>query len=106
MIAAELGVPGVVAACLLVAGVLLAGYKALLCSASSCEQAVYVGLAAVVLANMAAGVVSSQVFGDPFIGCFVPFLIGTVLSGARLQAVENTDTLEEDSPPCVAEKTV
>jgi hypothetical protein len=50
--------------------------------------------------------VSSQVFGDPFIGCFVPFLIGTVLSGARLQAVENTDTLEEDSPPCVAEKTV
>jgi hypothetical protein len=45
-------------------------------------------VASVVVANAAAAVVSSQIFGDPFIGCFVPFLIGVILAGVRLQPVE------------------
>jgi cell division protein FtsW (lipid II flippase) len=88
MLAAELGVPGLIAFALLLMGLVSAGFRALRHVGPASEQAVYVGVASVVVANAAAAVVSSQIFGDPFIGCFVPFLIGVILAGVRLQPVE------------------
>ncbi len=90
MIAAELGVPGLVAFGLLLLGLGASGFRALRQAAPASEHAVFFGVAAVVAANVAAAVVSSQIFGDPFIGCFLPFMMGVVLSGARLQPVQET----------------
>lgn len=91
MIAAELGVPGLVAFGLLLAGLIMAGFRALRQAAPTSEQALLVGVASLVIANLMAGLVSSQIFGDPFIGCFLPFLAGIVLSGIRLQQAEPPD---------------
>lgn len=85
MLAADIGIPGLVAFGLLMLSVMQAGYRALRHAGDSTEHAVLLGVGAVVLANMAAGVVSAQVFGDPFIGCFLPFLMGVVLAAARLE---------------------
>ena len=55
--------------------------------ASTPEYPLYAGLVALLLANALAGLVSAQIFGDPFVGIFLPFLVGVVLSGARLRPV-------------------
>lgn len=93
MLAAELGVPGLIVFILLLCGVLVEGYRALRNSSETPEYPLLVGIAGVVAANLSVGVVSSQIFGDPFIGCFFPFLAGIVLAGIRLA---RSDSAEEN----------
>lgn len=85
IIVAEIGVPGLIGFVILVAGFMAAALQALRGVARTSEQFVFVGVASIVGANIAAAVVSSQIFGDPFIGCFLPFLVGTILAAARVQ---------------------
>lgn len=95
MLVAELGVPGLI----LFIGVLGVALKyvwsALGFAATGPLHTVYFGLAAMCVANGVAGVVSAQVFGDPFIGLFLPFSVGLILSASRLQG--NT-TVGVESP--------
>lgn len=85
MIMAELGVPGLVAFLAMLVAFLVAGYNALKAAAGAPEYPLFLGMASVIIANLAAAVVSAQIFGDPFIGCFIPFLAGVVLAGKRLE---------------------
>mgnify|MGYP006291251047 CR=1 FL=1 len=45
---------------------------------------VYAGLSAFMAANVSAGIVSAQVFGDPFIAALLSFSLGMALSAARV----------------------
>jgi O-antigen ligase len=85
MLVAECGIPGLLAFLAVVVALLRGMYRALQHSAQTTEHAIFYGLAALVLANGAAGIVSAQVFGDPFVGVFLPFVIGATLSGIRLR---------------------
>lgn len=84
-IMAELGVPGFACFLLVVAALLAASFRVLRQISATPEHPVHFGLSAFVLANAIGAVVSAQIFGDPFIGAFLPFLVGLVLSGARLE---------------------
>ena len=85
MLMVEFGIPGFIAFFLVAAALARRGWRALRVVAMTPAHTVFFGLAAMVIANTAAGVVSAQIFGDPFIGCFLPFVIGLVLSGTRLR---------------------
>ena len=49
---------------------------------------IYFGLTALLVANLMMGVVSAQIFGDPWISTLLPFTFGLLLSGYRLQVEE------------------
>jgi hypothetical protein len=85
---AELGVPGFVGFIILGVALLRALAVDLRRAADSSLYAVFSGLAAVVIANGAAGIVSAQIFGDPFVAAFLSLLIGIVLSSARVRYVD------------------
>lgn len=85
---AELGVPGLIAFLAVLAVLFMASWKALKRVAPFPIRIVFFGLAAMIVANGIAGIVSAQIFGDPFIGTFLPFVVGLVLSGVRLEAVD------------------
>ncbi len=46
---------------------------------------IYSGLTGILLANVGAGIVSAQVFGDPFIAAMLSFFAGLLLSAARVR---------------------
>ena len=85
---AEVGVPGFVAFLVMMLGLVMAGFRSLQNVCRSSEYPIFLGVASVILANVAAAVVSAQVYGDPFIGCFMPFLVGVLLSGIRVEAAQ------------------
>lgn len=85
---AELGVPGSVGFLILALVLLKALAVDLRRVAGSPLYSVFSGLAAVVIANGAAGVVSAQIFGDPFVAAFLSLLIGIVLSSARVRPAD------------------
>jgi hypothetical protein len=96
MLAAELGVPGLVTVALvLVVGAGMVGF-ALRTAAGTPLYALYFALAGFVAANGVGGIVSAQIFGDPFIGSFLPFLMGLVLSGQRLNVAARTEDRHAD----------
>lgn len=84
MLAAEMGVPGLLLFSGVVSILLLAMLDAVRTAAATPAGFLYFGLTAMALANGVAGLVSAQIFGDPFVGLFLPFVIGLVLSGSRL----------------------
>ncbi len=86
MLAAELGVLGLLAFLAVVVALFRAVWMAVRNAAQSSLHAVFFGLTAMIMANGVAAIVSAQVFGDPFIGVFLPFVVGLVLSGGRLNA--------------------
>lgn len=98
MLAAELGVPGLVAVVVLLGVFARAAWAALRVAGASSLYPLYFSLAGVVAANGASGIVSAQIFGDPFIGSFLPFVLGLVLSGQRLMGAERTDDGHADHP--------
>jgi hypothetical protein len=85
-IVAELGVPGAVLLLMLGWVTLVSGYCVIAMCRSSDWFYGYVGLFSILMANMASAVVSSQIFGDPFILLFLVFLVGLLLSGSRKRA--------------------
>ncbi len=88
MLAAEMGVPGLVLFSGVVVFLGMAMWQALRVAAGTQAYFMYFGLVAIVVANGIAGIVSAQIFGDPFVGLFLPFLIGLCLSGSRLNVPE------------------
>lgn len=82
---AELGVLGFVGSIMLGFSLLLAMVRELHAVTTSSLYPVFAGLAAAVFANVTAGVVSAQIFGDPFVSACLSLLVGIVLSAARLQ---------------------
>ena len=101
---AEVGFPGTVAFLAMATALAFALWRSVAWGSDSPEHTAYLGLAAMVIANVAAAMVSAQILGDPFIGCFLPFLTGLTLSGIRLEAPED-DMLPEDVPEAPAEAT-
>ena len=82
--AAEIGVPGLLALFLLVGGFVAAAHRMLLRVGSHPGGWMVMGIGALLVANASGAVVSSQIFGDPYIGTFIVFLLGLMFSGARL----------------------
>ena len=82
--AAEIGVPGLLALFLLLGGFVAAAHRMLVRIGSHPGGWMVMGLAALLVANASGAVVSSQIFGDPYIGTFIVFLLGLMFSGARL----------------------
>jgi hypothetical protein len=98
---AELGVPGFVGFIILGVALLRALAVDLRRAADSSLYAVFSGLAAVVIANGAAGIVSAQIFGDPFVAAFLSLLIGIALSSARVRYVDRgapRETQQQGAP--------
>jgi len=87
-IMAELGLPGFVCFVLLLATLLATGSRVLARVSTTTEYSMYFGLTSLIAANGIGAIVSAQIFGDPFVGSFLPFLIGLLLSGARLRRAE------------------
>ena len=81
---AEIGVPGLAAFLLLIAGLFLAGHRLLLRIGPLPGSETYFGLAALLLANILASVVSSQIYGDPYVGTLLAFFAGVFFSCTRL----------------------
>lgn len=90
---ADVGIPGFVAFIVFGLGLLVTGLEALRRVAAWPPAATYFGLASVVLANGGSALVSSQIFGDPFIGIFLPFMTGLVLSAHRIEADDGATDL-------------
>lgn len=88
---AEGGVPLLLGMLGAMLGLIVGGWRSLKAAFDSPEQPVYFGLTALLIANGVAGIVSAQIFGDPFIAVFMPFVIGLLLSGARLQAADGVE---------------
>lgn len=87
MIAAESGMPGLILFGGVMVSLLMAMWASIRVAAITSASFTYFGLAATVFANGIAGIVSAQIFGDPFVGLFLPFMVGLVLSGIRLTKV-------------------
>jgi hypothetical protein len=89
----ELGVPGFV--CFFAGGfvLLFTGWQLLKRASETPFLPVYAGLFGIVWSNAAAGIVSAQIFGDPFVAAFLPLLIGLMLSAARLPAKAQADEI-------------
>lgn len=85
MLMAEVGVPGFVLFLAMVAAYAAAARLALRRGATAPEHALFFGIAALAAANGFAGLVSGQIFGDPFVGIFLPFLMGVLLSAGRIE---------------------
>jgi hypothetical protein len=81
---AELGIIGVIGFIFLSIAILRSMNRDLLRVASHSLYPVYAGLVAMLLANASAGVVSAQIFGDPFIAALLSFSMGLVLSSVRI----------------------
>lgn len=88
MLAAELGVPGLIAVGIVLIGGSAALWGAVRTAGRTPLYALYFALAGFVVANGVGGIVSAQIFGDPFVGVFLPFMTGVVLSGQRLVDVD------------------
>jgi len=80
----ELGVPGFIAALLMMAALIRSLFHVVhhRVSPESEDFILYAGLVAILCANGGSFVVSHQIFGDPFVILFFAFLCGLVLSGA------------------------
>lgn len=87
MLAAESGVPGLVLFAGVVLLLVMAMWTSIRVASGTSAGFTYFGLAATVFANGIAGIVSAQIFGDPFVGLFLPFMVGLILSGSRLTTV-------------------
>lgn len=85
MVMAEVGVPGTLCMLLLLLALVREGLRVLTDVRETSLFALYAGIGALVLANGASGLISAQLFGDPFIGTFLVFLVGLGLSGARVR---------------------
>lgn len=82
----ELGVPGFIAFFIMALAMLWTIVR-LISNRSKMWLAEYqltAGFCAVAIANAASFVISHQVFGDPFIGCWFSILIGVALSASRI----------------------
>jgi len=86
-IVAELGVPGFVLLLCLGAVLLMTAYHVIGYNKDSTSFYMCAGIFSILIANMAAGVVSGQIFGDPFILLLLAFMTGMLLSGARSRAI-------------------
>jgi len=80
---AELGVPGAILLLWVGAILLLTAYHIVGYCAESPSFYSFAGIFSILVANMAAGIVSAQIFGDPFILLLLAFLMGLLLSGAK-----------------------
>ena len=80
---AELGVPGAILF-LIMGGVLIAtAYQVVRLVRRDEDFYILAGMLSVLAANMASGIVSAQIFGDPLVALLLSFLIGLLLSGVR-----------------------
>jgi hypothetical protein len=84
---AELGVPGFALLLCLGAILLLTSYHVIGYNKDSSLFYMCAGIFSILIANMASGVISGQIFGDPFILLLLAFMTGMLLSGARSRAV-------------------
>jgi len=85
---AELGVPGSILLLIIMYVTFLSAYYVVKMHSPFASFYLYAGVFSVLIANMAAAVVSAQIFGDPFIMLFLALIMGLLLSGSRLQSVE------------------
>jgi len=93
---AELGVPGALLFLWLLARLGLTAYHTLRRVAGAEVFSLAAGILAIVAANLVAGLVSAQIFGDPFIAVLLAFLFGVLLSTAHLTPAPR------DPAPCSA----
>lgn len=81
---AELGVPGAVLFLWLLVRLGLTAYHVVGRAAGSALFAETAGIFAILAANLVAGLVSAQIFGDPFIALLMALMLGILLSAADL----------------------
>ncbi len=93
---AELGVPGALLFLWLLARIGLTAYHTLARVAGSDAFPVAAGIFSIIAANLVAGLVSAQIFGDPFIAVLLAFLLGVLLSTAHRPPIPREPT------PCAA----
>lgn len=91
---AELGVPGSLLFLWLLWRMGLTAYHALRRVAGTEFFPIAGGILSILVANLIAGLVSAQIFGDPFIAVLLAFLFGVLLSSVSLQPSRR------DSSPC------
>ncbi len=94
-VVAELGVPG--ALLLLGAGTIMFMTLYHVIEQNSDTRAFYIliGLFSILIANVAASVVSGQIYGDPFVMLFLVFCVGLILSGSRAFSHSDQDMSSE-----------
>ena len=95
MLMAEVGVPGFAMLLAVLFFLLRTVMRALRRAAETTEASLFFCLAALVAANLLAAIVSAQIYGDPFIGMHLAFIVGLVLSAERLRP--GPDTRDEQS---------
>ncbi len=95
---AELGVPGALLFCSLLILMALTAYHVLRRIAASEEFPVGAGIVAILAANLSAGIVSAQVYGDPFIALLLALLAGLFFSFAEWIPSAGSET------PCPASR--
>lgn len=81
---AELGVPGLIGFIFMLALLGRALILDIRQASLSPQYPLYAGLAALLIANASAAVVSAQIYGDPFLAALMSFFIGLTLSAARV----------------------
>jgi hypothetical protein len=96
---AELGVPGLIGFIIL-AGALLGHVLDILRRMSDTPlYPTLAGLTSILIANGAMGMVSAQLFGDPFIATFLSLLTGILLAAVRTRRPATIDPLAAPAPP-------
>ena len=96
----ELGVPGFVCAVWLGIVLLRTCYRVVIrLDSRSPESPLLLGLSALLVAHACGFVVSHQVYGAPFVGLFLPLLIGFLLSGKET-TLQGSGFPSRPNPPC------
>jgi len=83
---AELGVPGTLLFFFLIARFARTALEVLRRTAGSEDFYVSAGIMAILAANLTAGIVSAQIYGDPFVSILLGLLAGMLYAGAGWRA--------------------
>jgi hypothetical protein len=102
-IVAELGVPGTVLYLVLGVVMFLTAYHVVRLGRQQTSFYITAGILSVLVANVAASVVSAQIFGDPLVLFLLYFLMGLLLSDAGNISSRSPALVPEALPPSGAE---
>ncbi len=85
MLAAELGVPGMALFLVVLVYLGLTAYHVMCYTARDETFFIGAGIASILIANLTSGIVSGQIFGDPFVAILLALMAGMLLSGVRIK---------------------
>jgi hypothetical protein len=94
---AEIGVPGAILFLLVGYSVFRTAYEVIRLLTNSDILYLYAGLLAMFVANLAASIVSGQIYGDPFVVLFLTFSLGMLLSGSRIALEGDAESADQMS---------